>query len=82
MNVRTIGDAKKAAQLHGLDTDPDHEIKDLRAMIGVVWRFVPKEKQPEVLAKLQEYVEETCLVAHYPQTYDVRHHPCHPDHDG
>lgn len=82
MKVKTLADAKKAARLHGLDSDPEHETGDLIDMLDIVWRYVPKDKKAEVLAKLDAYVEDTCCVEHYSQSFDVRHHPCHPDYDG
>lgn len=47
----------QAAARHGSDSDPDHEIGDLQALLSRVWDLVPEYKRDEIAADFADYFE-------------------------
>lgn len=35
----------RAAQQHGMDSEPDHEVGDLQDMVRVMWRLLPQAQR-------------------------------------
>lgn len=82
MKIRKLSHAILAAELHGLDRDPDHEVGDLQDMLRIVWAALPKPARRRALRRLQAYVDESCGVEGYENDFNPEDHVNHHAHKG
>lgn len=50
MHSEALEDHISAAQTHGENSDPDHEVGDLQDMLRAVWEIMTPEQREEALA--------------------------------
>ena len=66
-NMSSLQDILDAAERHGSESDPDHEVGDLQDMLRTAWDMLPKTKRSKLLLEAAEQLdswdsETSCLV--------------------
>jgi len=56
-NMRKLQDILDAAERHGRESDPDHEVGDLQDMLRDAWKMLSKTQRSKLLLEAAEQLD-------------------------